>query len=480
MARVLFVASFPGIIALSLISTGEELPNFGGLIVPLIIIGILIFLNGFFVAAEFAIIGVRPSKVDHMVQEGEKKAVAVQEILDSPRKQDQYIATAQLGITIASLGLGMYGEPRIAEFIEPYLNNLIGSRVSLALLHTISTIIALAFLTYLHVVFGEMVPKSVALTKPDKSVLSISKPMAISQKILDIPVRALNWVGRLLLQVFQIPAAEGHARLHTAEEIELIVSESAEEGLIFEEEEEMIRNIFDFSEREAGQIMTPRPKVEAIPGDIGIDDLLRVVITSRHSRFPVYDQDLDHVTGILHVKDLVQQQLRSNGNLMLSDILRPAPAIPENLPIERLLAEFKSQRIHMAIVMDEFGGLAGIVTLEDLVEEIVGEVRDEFDLESEPIVEQGPGVLEVAGNYLVVDLLDYVFLGEEEDLPDVETVSGLIHTWLGRPPQVGDTVEAVHSRDVKLTVLDIDGLAVARAKVEYPAERPRIDEDKPS
>ena len=323
---------------------------------------------------------------------------------------------------------------------------------------------------------GEMVPKSLALSTPDKAVLTLSKPMSLAQRVLGIPVRALNGIGRLLLRMFRITAAEGTASLHTVEEIELIVSESAEEGLIFEEEEEMIRNIFDFSDRQAGQIMTPRTKVQAIPNDISIDDLLSSVITSRHSRFPVYQGDLDHVVGILNLKDLVRKQLKTNGDMQLAEILRPAPAVPEDLPIERLLTEFKKQRMHMAVVMDEFGGLAGIVTLEDLVEEIVGEVRDEFDFEAEPLVKIEPGVIEVVGNYLVVDLLDYVYLGDEENLPDVETVSGLIHTWLGRPPQIGDIIEAVENKDVKLTVMDVDGLAVARVKVEFPAMKPDLDE----
>ncbi len=472
MNKVAFSLTIPAFFALSLVSSSEELPGIGTLLIPLLIILLMVLLNGFFVGAEFAIIGVRSSKVDQMVQEGSKEAESVQEILDSPRKQDRYIATAQLGITIASLGLGMYGEPKIAEFIAPYLTRLLGTQVSLALLHTISTVIALAFLTYLHVVIGEMVPKSIALSTPDKAVLTLSKPMGLAQRVLGIPVRALNGIGRLLLQLFKITAAEGQAGLHTVEEIELIVSESAEEGLILEEEEEMIRNIFDFSDRQAGQIMTPRPKVQAIASDISIDELLTYVISSRHSRFPVYQGDLDHVVGILNLKDLVQKQLKTNGDLQLADILRPAPAVPEDIPIERLLAEFKSHRMHMAVVLDEFGGLAGIVTLEDLVEEIVGEVRDEFDFESEPLVELEPGAIEVAGNYLVVDLLDYVYLGDEDNLPDVETVSGLIHTWLGRPPQVGDVIEAAANGGVRFTVIDVDGLAVSRAKVEFPAAKP--------
>jgi CBS domain containing-hemolysin-like protein len=320
-----------------------------------------------------------------------------------------------------------------------------------------------------------MVPKSIALSTAEKAVLTVAPIMRVAQAILHIPVRLLNTIGGYLLQLFKVPPAEGHARLHSAEELELIVSESAEGGLLGLEEEVMIRNIFDFSARQVGQVMSPRTKVQAIPYDMPLDDLLRFVTASRHSRFPVYEKDLDHVIGLLHLKDLIRQQLNPKDNFDIRLVLRPAPAVPEDQSVEMLLAAFKRQRIHLAIVLDEFGGVAGIVTLEDLVEEIVGEVRDEFDLEKEPIIELSPGVLEVAGNYLVDDLIDQVYLGEEDELPDVETVGGLIHTWLGRPPQIGDRVKTLYNDDVSFTVLDVDGLAVARVKVDFPAEE--VDDD---
>ncbi|GMQ77974.1 MAG: hemolysin family protein [Anaerolineae bacterium] len=465
---ILILLASPGLVLLGAAAVNQGLPGPGVLLLPLAIIAFLVLLNGFFVAAEFAIIGVRPSQVDQMIQQGVGEANNVHDVLSSNKRQDQYIATAQLGITVASLGLGMYGEPRIAEFIKPYLSYLFGQNLTLVLIHTVSSIIALSLLTYVHVVIGEMVPKSVALTSADKTVIWISKPMRLSQKILSIPVRFLNWTGRLLLNVFKIPPAEGHARLHSAEEIELIVAESAEGGLLLDGEEEIIRNIFDFSDREVGQVMTARPKVQAITSDIPKEDLLMLVTTSRHSRFPVYENDLDHVIGILHLKDLIRQQLTNNGELDLRQLLRPAPAVPEDKPVEELLSAFKRQRIHMAIVLDEFGGLAGIVTLEDLVEEIVGEVRDEFDFEKEPLVEISPGVIEVAGTYLVDDLFDELFLGDKSELPDVETVGGLIHTWLGRPPVTGDSLTSPHNDAIIFTVVDVDGLAVARAKIEFP------------
>ncbi len=468
MSKLLLVAvGIPGLSFLALLATAvsANLPSLNALIVPMLIMLLLVLLNGLFVAAEFSIIGVRPSQLEQMVEEGNQTAASVLPIVNSRQQQDQYIATSQLGITIASLGLAMYAEPQIAHFIEPYLA-LLWFEPSEAVVRSAGYVIALSFLTYLHIVIGEMVPKALALTDPAHMVIWLNRPMRIIQKVLIIPVRILNGMGNQLLRLFQIPPAEGHARVLSPEELELIVSESAEGGLLNEDEELMIRNIFDFGERVVGQVMTPRIKVEAIPLGISHQELMQQVAESHYSRFPVYQGDRDHIVGILHVKDLVRQTLRSKGSFDLRLLLRPAPAVPEDQGVEVLLAAFRKQRIHMAVVLDEFGGMAGIVTLEDLVEEIVGEVRDEFDTEREPYVEIAPGVLEVDGEYLVDDLKEEVFLGEEEDLPDVETVGGLIVTKLGRPPQVGDEV-AYNGDGVSLRVLAIDGRAVVRVRVEF-------------
>ena len=468
MSKLLLVAvGIPGLSFLVLLSTAvsTNLPSLNALIVPMLIMLLLVLLNGLFVAAEFSIIGVRPSQLEQMVEEGNKTAVFVLSIVSSRQQQDQYIATSQLGITIASLGLAMYAEPQIAHFIEPYLA-LLWFEPSEAVVRSAGYVIALSFLTYLHIVVGEMVPKALALTDPANMVIWLNRPMRIIQKVLIIPVRILNGMGNQLLRFFQIPPAEGHARVLSPEELELIVTESAEGGMLNEDEELMIRNIFDFGERVVGQVMTPRIKVEAIPLEISRQELLDQVAESHYSRFPVYQGDRDHIVGILHVKDLVRQMLRSKGSFDLRLLLRPAPAVPEDQGVEVLLAAFRKQRIHMAIVLDEFGGMAGIVTLEDLVEEIVGEVRDEFDTEREPYVEIEPGVIEVDGEYLVDDLKEVVFLGEEADLPDVETVGGLIVTKLGRPPLVGDEV-TYNGNGVKMKVLVVDGRAIGRVRVEF-------------
>ena len=471
---ILLSLMIPGMSFLLLIFDAAEgaFPSISVLIVPLIIIFLLILLNGLYVSSEFSIIGVRPTQMEQRVNEGDKKAQRVLDVLESRSRQDQYIATAQLGITMASLGLAMYGEPRISHFIEAYLEGWFNMTTSAA--NAVGYFVALSLLTYLHVVIGEMVPKSLALSDASNTSLRLSRVMQISQTILSIPVHALNWIGNLLLRLFRVPSAHGQSRLLAPEELELVVNESVEGGLIEEDAEEMIRNIFDFSDRTVGQVMTPRTKVQAIPSNISMDKLLNLIIESRHSRFPVYDGDFDHIIGILHLKDLIRQTIKPSTAFDLRLILRAAPAVPEDQLVETMLALFKQQRLHMAIVLDEFGGLEGVVTLEDLVEEVVGEVRDEFDLEKEPYVVIAPGIIEVAGDYLVDDLIEEIYIGQESTLPDVETVGGLVIAQLGRPPQIND--EVVYNNRVLFKVLDIDRRAVSRVRVEFPT--PELDENK--
>jgi CBS domain containing-hemolysin-like protein len=466
---LLLALGLPGISFLISALVAEGLPQPSTVAVPGLVITLLLAFNGLCVAAEFAIISIRPTQIEEMIEAGNKKAIDIMAILSSTAKQDRYIATAQLGITIASLGLGMYGELQIAHFIEPYLASLLGTNPHMAVIHSVGYIISLSLLTYLHVVFGEMIPKSLALLSSRKMVLFIIQPMKILQAIFAIPVLILNAIGTLMLKLFRVPPASGEDLLHSPEELEVIVSESAEGGLLNQEEEEWILNIFDFGDRQVNQVMTPRRKIQAIAYDTPLPELLKQVAESEHSRFPVYKDDLDHIIGILHLKELVRHHLNNQG-IDLGELIQEVPIVPEYYPVEKLLTIFKRQRIHMAVVLDEFGGTAGIVTLEDLVEEVVGEVRDEFDKELEPVVKISPGVLETEGSYLIDDLVDNltedVKLGDEEELPDVETVGGLIMAKLGRPPEVGDKV--VYNQ-VRFTVLTTDGLAVERARIEYPA-----------
>jgi CBS domain containing-hemolysin-like protein len=464
---ILLVLSLPLPVLIIASAAGEEsLPGLNTLLVPAIIIIILVMFNALFVMAEFAIISVRPSQLEQLTNEGNHTAERVLAMVRSTARQNHYIATAQLGITIASLGLGMYGEPELGHFVEPYLAFILGADSHSTLVTTIGYIMAVSILTYLHVVLGEMAPKSLALAAPNRAMFTIYRPMRLTQTLLDWPVRLLNAAGNALLKMFHIPPAEGHARLHSPEELELIVSDSVKGGLLNEEERELVEKIFDFSERQVNQVMTPRPRVEAIAHDTPLPDILAQVANSQHSRFPVYEGDLDNIIGVIHLKDLVRLQRVAKGAFDIRLLLRPVPIVPEHYLAEKMLATLKRRRTHLAIVLDEFGGTAGIVTLEDLVEAVVGEVRDEFDVENEPIVEVAPGALEVQGTYLLDDLQEYVYLGEEEELPSIETVGGLIMTELGRVPQVGDQFTLRDS--IHFTVLAVDGLTVARARIEYP------------
>ncbi|MDQ4074835.1 MAG: hemolysin family protein [Chloroflexota bacterium] len=438
------------------------------LIISFLIIAFLILLNALFVAAEFAIIGVRPSKVEQMVEEGNRTAIGIREVVRNRGKQDRYIATAQLGITVASLGLGMYGEPVIAHLLEEPLHDWFGLEGTIV--HTISFIIALSFMTYLHVVLGEMIPKSIALQAADKTVLFLAKPMAVMQSIFSPAVTALNQIGLLVLRLLRVPPPESGSRAHTPGELELIVSESYAGGLLDAEEQQLIANIFDFGERRVGQVMTPRTRIDAIPISMSEEEVLEHVINSPYSRFPVYEENPDNILGILHLKDLVRQQL-GDGSLDLRALLREAPAVPESLYVESLLASLKRQQLHMAIVIDEYGGIAGLVTLEDLVEEVVGEVRDEFDEEEEqPLTIVEPGHIVVRGGVPIEDVEEHIPLGEHEY--DVETIGGLVLAELSRPPKEDDEVSI---NDITFHVDSVDGLAIERLTILYSPPEPSVE-----
>jgi CBS domain containing-hemolysin-like protein len=425
------------------------------------VIGVLILVNGLFVAAEFSIIGVPPSRVEQLVEAGNRAARWVQQVLADRRKTDNYIATAQLGITLASLGLGMYAEPAIARLIEDPLHDLFG--LTGAATHTVSFVLALGLVTYLHVVIGEMVPKSLALQNAERTVLILTKPMRLVGKVFSWPVTLLNRIGLLTLRLLGVPPPGRGSRLYSLEELEIIVSESAAGGLLKQREQELIANILDFSEERVFQVMTPRPMMVAIPVTTGEQELLQIYDTTPYSRLPVYDGDIDEIIGILHLKDFVRQQVSAEP-FDLRSLLRQVSFVPGTLPVKTLLASFKRKHDQMAIVLDEHGGTLGLVTLEDLLEEVVGEVRDEFDIgEEDPLIVVEPGRLRVQGTVQVDEVEEYVHLGPHEY--DVHSVGGLVVAALGRRPEVGDQVVL---GDATLRVEEIDGLAITRVSIRYP------------
>ncbi len=430
-------------------------------LVSFIIIAILILINGLFVAAEFSIIGVRPTRVGQLAERGNRAARWVQGIVENRRRTDRYIATAQLGITLASLGLGMYAEPAIAHLIENPLHDWFGLEGTIV--HTISFIFALSLITYLHVVMGEMVPKSLALQNSEGMVLTLATPMRVAGKLFSIPVTLLNRIGLWTLKLLRIPPPVTGSRLYSLEEVEMLVSESYAEGLLEDREQELVTSILEFAEERVEQVMMPRRVIAAIPAGVGEEELLALFSATTFTRLPVYRDTIDDIIGVVHLKDLVRQQL-SEEPFDLAGLMRPVSFVPESLPVKTLLAEFQRQRQQIAIVMDEFGGTLGLVTMEDLLEEVVGEVRDEFDAgEADPITLIEAGHMVVQGTVQVEDLEAYAPIGAHGH--DVYTVGGLVWAELGRRPEVGDRVTI---GELTFRVDAMEGLAISQVSVFFP------------
>ena len=431
-------------------------------LLPIAIISLLILLNGLFVAAEFSIVAVPKTRLVQAADRGSKSARHVLRVLKNPDSQNRYLATAQIGITIASLGLGMYGEHTIADWLLHPLSSL--GALSEPLSHTLATILAIGLLTYVHVVLGEMVPKSLAIQYAEPTVLRLDRAMGFISKLFGPIIWLFNGIGNLVVRAMGIPAASAQARLFSAEELEYLVDESAEVGLVEPGEQLFIENIFDLRARTVGRIMTPRNHIVGIPISATEDEILSFVCEERHSRYPVYDNDLDKIVGMLHVKTLARQQAnRERQPFDLRQLVRPVAYVPESLPLDQMLIRFRRERRQLVIVFDEYGGTAGLITLEDVVEEVVGEILDEFDQEIAPLERLSPVLVRVRGDLLIDELNQLLEL--EIEHPEVDTVGGMVMAELGRVAQPGD---AATIDGVTLEVEAVEGLAVQTVLVHLP------------
>jgi len=421
-----------------------------------LVISALILLNGLFVAAEFAIVGAPRSAIDARAAAGNRLAMMVQRVLHDPRRQDRYIATAQLGITVASLGLGMYGEHVLADalfhwFDAPGMPAWIAS-------HGLASVVAIAILTYFHIVVGEMVPKSLALQQAERMALWITPPMLWILTLLFPIVVALNGIGNAILRVFGVDRQEQTPdQFYTPEELQLIVQESEELGAIRSESGQMLQELFEFGDLTAGQVMVPRVRVTGIPVGSPPEKLREILQSSPHTRYPIYETDLDHIVGMTHIKDLLRV-LMSGRPIQASDT-RQLPLVPDTAPLDSVLATMRARRTQMAVVLDEHGGTAGIVTLEDLFEEVVGDIEEGTPTNT-PTFRDGDGRLRVPGTMRVDELGQQFDLDLEHE--DVDSISGLVLTLLGRPPQVGDVVR--YDR-LSIEVTAVKGLGVEQCAV---------------
>lgn len=420
----------------------------------LIVFG-LVVLNGLYVAAEFAIVGVPKAAVDLRAARGERIARVVARVLAQPRRQDRFIATAQLGITLASLGLGMYGEHVLAARLAAHLDALEASRWITA--HTLASVVVVAVLTFLHIVLGEMVPKSIALQHAERSALWLAPFMVATQALFYPLVVLLNGLGNGILRAIGISRQARSAELYqTREELQLVIEESQAAGVLRGESGRVLRELFEFGELTAGEVMVPRVRITGIPVGASPETIRAILRASRHTRYPVYEGDFDHIAGMIHIKDLLRLLLA--GQSVARSDTRPIPVVPDTAPLDRLLAVMRRDRTEMAVVIDEHGGTAGVVTLEDLFEEVVGPIPEGPD---EPLVSVGSdGRLRVPGTMRLDELGQQ--LGIDVAHEEVDSVGGLVLALLGRPPRVGDEVGY---RGVTIEVTAVRGYGVEECAV---------------
>jgi magnesium and cobalt exporter, CNNM family len=426
------------------------------MLTALVLIIVLILANAFFVAAEFAIVGAPRAAIDARAAQGDRLARMVQAVLRHPQKQDRYIATAQIGITVASLGLGMTGEIALAKWILDILGR--APWVEWLAAHGFASVVAIAILTYFHIVLGEMVPKSVALQSAERMSLWITPPMLWIETVLYPFVVTLNSLGNATLKLLGVNRqAQNADQYYTSEELQLIVQESEEQGALRADAGQMLQELFEFGDLTAGEVMVPRVRISGIPVGAGPEELRTILGRAPHTRYPIFEGDLDHIVGTYHIKDLLRLLL--NNQSVSAAGARHTPVVPETARLDTVLSTMRKERAQLAVVIDEHGGTAGVITLEDVFEEVVGEIEEGPGSASEPR-RDAMGRLRVAGT-LRLDELGQLF---DLDLAheDVDSVSGLILTLLGRPPRVGDVVR--YER-LQLEVTAIKGHGVEQAAV---------------
>jgi CBS domain containing-hemolysin-like protein len=421
----------------------------------------LVALNGFFVAAEFSLVAARRSKLDEMIAQGDRAARTVQTAL---QHLDRYIAATQLGITIASLGLGWIGEPILAQLFDRLFRTL-GVNPSPTAIHVAAVPVAFFILTFFHIVLGELAPKSIALTSPEKTARAVVRPLLVFSRVMSPFIWVFNGAANGLLRVFGVEPIndpEGHS----PDEIRFLVMQAHARGTLDESDRAMLAGVLDFHEKKARDVMRPRTEVVALDIEATEEEVWEILRRERYSRYPVYRDSLDDVTGVFLAKDLWLHS--GDAPFNLADFVREPMYVPDSRPAERVLDDLRKTRAHMAVVLDEYGGTAGIVTMEDLVEEVVGEIADEYDFASrESIVTDG--VLELAGSLSLIDVRsDYRI-----QIPDGDwtTLGGFAFAKLGRLPRMGDRIP-IPGGEMEVVAMDgrrIAALRIHRAGVRQPA-----------
>lgn len=422
-------------------ASGEQSLSFISFILSLLLVLFLVLGNGFFVASEFALVAVRKSRIESLADAGNKAAIRLLELLNN---LNAYISATQLGITLFSLALGYVAEPAIVQYLDPFLLR-VGKATGATflsnptLVHTISFAIAFTFITFMHIVFGELAPKTVALELSEKVALLIALPLQVFYKIFYYPIRLLDWTGIRTVRLFGLHPSNEHASIYTEDEIRQLINISQKSGHLNEEERKLINQVFEFSETTVREAMIPRTEIYAISAMTSVEDMVKAFEESGYSRLPVYRDSMDDIAGVIHSKDVMSYLLQPE-NYRLEKILRKPVYVVDTARLEDVLRQMQKEKFHFGFVVDEHGGIEGIITLEDLLEEIVGEIADEYDEEvAEQIHKQKDGSYLLDGSLAVRDLNRKLGL----NVPVSEgytTIAGFLMSEAGQVLEQGETV----------------------------------------
>jgi CBS domain containing-hemolysin-like protein len=414
----------------------------------LALMALILAWNAFFVAAEYAFVAVRRTRLDELVDQGSRSARRVRAIVDDPPR---FISTVQVAITFSSLALGAVGESTVSALLGSALGGA-AAYVSPAVITVVSVVLAFALITALHVVLGEIVPKTLTLQQAEPVALFSAYPVQLFMTVFWPFIWVLRTLSDLVIRLLGLEQAAHVGLVHSEEELKMLVSASREEGVLEAEEQEMLYKVFDFAETEADQVMVPRPDVVGLPVALTPAEALGRALEQPFTRYPVYGEDLDDIVGVLHIRHLYGAIHGGTTSGDLHPLLRTAPLVPETKKLDELLAEFRRSKTHMAVVVDEYGSTVGIVTLEDVLEEIVGDIADEFDLPDRQVIRLGPDRLRIAAGYSIEEFNER--FARRLPVEDYTTVGGFVFGELGRPARPGDAVEA---EGCVFTVREVDG-----------------------
>ncbi|MHC0036841.1 hemolysin family protein [Pseudoneobacillus sp. C159] len=422
----------------------------------LIMVAILIALTGFFVATEFAIVKVRGTRIDQLVSEGNKNAIAAKTVISN---LDEYLSACQLGITITALGLGWIGEETIESILHPVFEKLQLSESASSIL---SISIAFATITFLHVVVGELAPKTMAIQKAEGIALVFSKPIIFFYKLMYPFIKTLNGSARLLSGLFGLKPVSEHEIAHTEEELRMILSESYKSGEINQSEYKYVNNIFEFNDRLAKEIMVPRTEMVGYDKEMTIEEFITKATEENYTRYPIFEGDKDHIIGMINMKEVLSDFVKKKvARESIVKYSRPVIKVMESMPIHDLLLRMQKERVHMAILVDEYGGTAGLVTVEDIIEEIVGDIRDEFDHDEVPDIKKINEHKTIIDGKVLIEEVNDLF-GLDIDDTDVDTISG----WILTEKMEAKEGDKITLGDYEIKILEMEGYHIKSLEIE--------------